>query len=60
MSIPKLGVGIATTGIIAAQLLTAYIIDHFGLFGMEKIPFNYLKLIGIALIVTGSKILLHR
>lgn len=59
MSIPKLGVGIATTAIIAAQLLTAYLIDHFGLFGMECIPFNYWKLIGIVLIVSGSKILLN-
>lgn len=59
MSIPKLGVGMATTAIIAAQLLTAYAIDHFGLFGLDHIPFNYWKMIGIILIVTGSKLLLH-
>jgi bacterial/archaeal transporter family-2 protein len=59
VSIPKLGVGVATTAIIAAQLLTAYIIDHFGLFGMERIPFNVWKLGGITLIVVGAKILLN-
>jgi len=59
-SIPKLGVGVTTTAIIAAQLLTAYGIDHFGWFGMEKIPFNFLKLGGIILIVTGSKLLLNK
>ncbi len=59
VSIPKLGVGVATTAIIGAQLLTAYLIDHFGLFGMEQIPFNMLKLGGIVLIVVGSKILLN-
>lgn len=58
-SIPKLGVGVATTAIIGAQLLTAYLIDHFGLFGMETIPFNLWKLGGILLIVAGSKILLN-
>lgn len=59
VSIPKLGVGVATTAIISAQLLTAYLIDHFGLLGMETIPFNLVKLGGIALIVVGAKILLN-
>ncbi len=58
-SIPKLGVGVATTSIIAAQLLSAYLIDHFGLFGMESIPFNLYKLGGIILIVAGSRLLLN-
>ncbi|NLY75653.1 MAG: DMT family transporter [Firmicutes bacterium] len=58
-SIPRLGVGVATTAIIGAQLLTAYLIDHFGLFGMEHIPFNLYKLLGIILIVCGSKLLLN-
>jgi transporter family-2 protein len=58
VSIPKLGVGVATTAIIAAQLLTAYAIDHFGLFGMTVIPCNLVKLGGIILIVVGAKILL--
>ena len=58
-SIPKLGVGIATTAIIGAQLLTAYFIDHFGLFGIAHIPFNLAKLGGILLIMAGAKILLN-
>ena len=59
-SIPKLGVGVATTAIIAAQLFTAYLIDHFGLFGMERIPFNFLKLGGTVLIIIGAKLLLDK
>lgn len=59
ISIPKLGVGVATTAIIGAQLLTAYLIDHFGLFGMEHIPFGLCKFLGIVLIVIGSKLLLN-
>jgi transporter family-2 protein len=59
-SIPKLGVGVATTAIIAAQLLAAYAIDHFGWFGMEKLPFNLCKLGGIVLIVAGAKLLLDK
>lgn len=56
-SISKLGVGVSTTAIIAAQLLTAYLIDHFGWFGMEKLPFDTCKLCGIILIIIGSKLL---
>lgn len=59
ISIPRLGVGVATTAIIGAQLLTAYLIDHFGLFGMEHIPFCFYKFLGIVLIVVGSKMLLN-
>ena len=59
ISIPKLGVGVATTAIIGAQLLAAYLIDHFGLFGMNQIPFNLVKVAGILLIVAGAKILLN-
>ncbi len=59
-SIPKLGVGVATTAIIAAQLFTAYLIDHFGLFGMERIPFSLIKLSGIILIIFGAKLLLTK
>jgi transporter family-2 protein len=59
-SIPRLGVGVATTAIIAAQLFTAYLIDHFGWFGMEKIPFNFLKLGGTVLIIIGAKLLLDK
>ena len=58
VSIPKLGVGMATTAIIAAQLLTAYLIDHFGWFGMETIPFDMIKAGGIILIVIGAKLLM--
>lgn len=59
VSIPRLGVGVATTAIIGAQLFTAYLIDHFGLFGMEHIPFSLYKFLGIVLIVIGSKLLLN-
>jgi transporter family-2 protein len=59
-SIPKLGVGVATTAIIAAQLFSAYAIDHFGWFGMERIPFTFLKMGGIVLIIVGAKLLLDK
>ncbi len=60
VSIPRLGVGVATTGIITLQLLAAYAIDHFGLFGREHLPFNWVKLMGILLLAAGSYLLLKR
>ncbi|HBE76164.1 MAG TPA: hypothetical protein DDW65_00015 [Firmicutes bacterium] len=60
LSIPKLGVGTATTSIIAAQLFSAYLIDHLGWFGMAKIPFTFVKIGGIVLIIIGAKLLLDK
>ncbi len=60
VSIPQLGVGNATTGIIFFQLLTAYLIDHFGLFNQETLPFTVGKAIGVVLMVGGAFLLLKK
>ncbi len=57
-SIPKLGVAIATTAIIVGQVSTALAIDHFGLFGLEKIPFSWIKGAGILLLAAGARLML--
>ncbi len=57
-SMPKLGVAIATTAIIVGQVTTALVIDHFGLFGLEKIPFTFIKGLGLALLALGAKLML--
>lgn len=60
VAIPKVGVGNATTGIIFCQLLTAYLIDHFGLLNQETIPFTGWKILGLLLMVGGAFLLLRR
>jgi len=57
-TIPQIGVGNATTAIIVAQVLTAVLIDGLGLFGMKKYEFQYVDLLGIALLAIGARILL--
>ncbi len=58
-SISNLGVAIATTIIITGQIVAAVIIDHFGLFGLDKICFSWTKVIGIVFLSLGVKFMLH-
>ena len=39
--------------IVISQIAVAYIIELFGLFGSEKKDFSWIKLLGIAVAVTG-------
>jgi len=57
VSIPKIGVCNATTAIIIGQVSMAVLIDHFGWFGMARLPWNSSQLIGIALFAAGAKLL---
>ena len=57
-SIPEVGVANATTAIIIGQVLTAIIIDHFGIFGLDKVACSWNQIIGLILLVIGAKLLL--
>lgn len=59
MSIPKLGAAVATTAIIVGQVLTACLLDHFGLFGLEKMPFTWMRFLGLVLLAIGAKLILN-
>lgn len=59
-SISLVGVAPATTAIILGQVLTAVIIDYLGLFGMEKLPFNWFKVAGTLLMAGGAWLLLKK
>ena len=59
-SIPKAGVAPATTAIIVGQVFTAGLIDHLGLFGLQRIPFNIYRVVGILLMAGGAWLILYR
>ncbi|MDI9456355.1 MAG: DMT family transporter, partial [Bacillota bacterium] len=60
VSIPRTGVANATTAIITGQLLTALIIDQYGLFGLDKVPFTFWKGLGLACLAAGGYFMLCR
>ncbi|MCB8816626.1 DMT family transporter [Desulfosporosinus shakirovi] len=57
VSIPKVGVCNATTAIIIGQVSTAVLIDHFGLLGVNRLPWSPWQLLGIGFFAVGAKLL---
>jgi len=51
--ISDLGPAYATMLILLAQLIVSYLIEIFGLFGTEKVSFEWMKFFGVALMVSG-------
>lgn len=52
-SVDFLGPAKAIMFIVTAQLVVAYLIELFGMFGEEKVPFDMRKLLGIGLMIAG-------
>ena len=52
-SMSELGPAKAVLLIVIAQLLIAYLIELFGIFEVEKVPFQWSKLIGIIIAIVG-------
>lgn len=57
LSISKIGVCNATTSIIIGQVGAAVLIDHLGLFGVQKMTWNPWQFLGLALFAAGAKLL---
>ena len=52
-SMEALGPARAVMLIVTAQLLVAYLIELMGIFGVEKQPFEWSKLIGMVVTIAG-------
>lgn len=52
-SMDGLGPAKATLLIVVTQIIVAYGIELFGIFGVEKVPFEWRKLIGAAIAIAG-------
>ena len=49
-----LGAGGITAATISAQLLTSMLLDQFGLFGLEKHPITWTRVLGVLLLAAGT------
>lgn len=50
---PRFGVGNAVMLVVAAQIASSAVIDHFGLFGAPQKPVDWMRLSGLAIMVAG-------
>lgn len=51
--VPRLGVALTITLMVAGQLLISLILDHFGAFGAPRQPINWGRIGGVALVIAG-------
>lgn len=52
-SMASLGPAKSVLAIVITQVLVAYLIELFGIFGVEKVSFSIVKLIGIIIAIAG-------
>lgn len=50
LSVPKIGAAAAVTAGITGQILMSIVIDHYGFFGVQRIPFDWQRLLGVCLL----------
>lgn len=55
----KVGVTSSMTLVISMQLIVAVLIDHLGLFGAETRPVGALKILGVVLLIAGTRLVLR-
>lgn len=52
--VPRIGTAAAMAAIIAAQLITGLLLDHFGLFGFKGAPMDMKRTAGVLLLLCGA------
>lgn len=58
--VPRLGAAAAMAAVIASQLITGLILDHFGFLGFRHITFDTKRGIGVALLLLGAGLIFRR
>ncbi|MBR5329599.1 MAG: DMT family transporter [Firmicutes bacterium] len=50
---PQLGVGLATVCLLFGQIVLVIVIDSLGLFGVQKVPLDYNRILGVIFMLLG-------
>jgi transporter family-2 protein len=58
--VPRLGTAAAMAAVIAAQLTTGLLLDHFNLFGFREIPMDGRRAAGVVLLAAGAALIFRR
>ena len=59
-AIAKTNATMGISAILFGQLTTAVFLDHFGLFSLERVPFSWVRIIGVALMLIGMRLTIHK
>jgi transporter family-2 protein len=54
ISVSQIGAGNMFVLVVAGQLITAVLMDHFGVLGMKANPLSFQKFLGIFLLIAGA------
>lgn len=57
---PRVGALVLTSLLMTGQLLTALILDHFGLLAFPKVPITSMRVLGVAFLIVGVILVLRR
>jgi transporter family-2 protein len=57
--VPRIGTAATMAAIIAAQLTTGLVLDHFGLFGFKVLTLDLKRLMGLVLLTLGASLMLR-
>lgn len=52
--IPKIGATATLTGLVIGQLLLAILIDHFGVFNVQRVEIDLTRMFGVILLALGA------
>lgn len=59
-AIPRIGTAATMAAVIAAQLLTGLVMDHYGVFGFRGAPVDAWRVIGIVCLLLGAVLVFRR
>jgi transporter family-2 protein len=57
--VPVLGTTLSLSIFVSVQLIVGALINHFGIFGVVKAPIDFIRFLGIILLLIGIKMVLR-